>query len=312
MASGTAWQGSSTDRGGRPRVGAPGRWSRTRGHASLVLGAALVLAPAVGAILAPWVSPYGYEEQRFNDTGRRRFPHPFGTDDLGRDLLSRVLFGARVTLILGVVVVAISGVFGLGAGALSGYAGGWADELLMRATEVVMAFPSIVLAMTIVVALGPGIDHGGPRDGPRVVAALRPAGPGGGAGRQGHGVRRGGGGGGAGPGRILGRHVLPNVVPRLLAPAAMDVGAAIVAGAGLSFLGLGPAPPTPEAGAMVSEGIGLPTAWWVAPIWLVILGSVLGFNFLGDGARDLVDPRMRLRWGNSGAGREPCEKGDRR
>jgi peptide/nickel transport system permease protein len=96
------------------------------------------------------------------------------------------------------------------------------------------------------------------------------------------------------PGRILGRHILPNVVPRLFVLATMDVGSAIIAGAGLSFLGLGAVPPTPELGAMVSDGIKVPTAWWVALFpGLVILGSVLGFNFLGDGIRDLADPRLR-------------------
>jgi len=257
------------------------------------MGAILVLVPALVALLAPWISPFGFEDQQLEMVLKAPTAlHPFGTDDLGRHLLTRVMFGARVTLILGVVVVALSGVFGLVVGAVSGYAGAWTDELLMRATEVVMAFPSIVLAMTIVVALGPGIEHAAlamvlvwwppyarlaraevlaVKSLEFVEAAVAV---------------------GQGPVRILARHILPNVVPRLFVLATMDVGSAIVAGAGLSFLGLGAVPPTPELGAMVSDGIKVPTAWWVAMFpGLVILGSVLGFNFMGDGVRDLVDPR---------------------
>jgi peptide/nickel transport system permease protein len=295
VVSGSAWHVSGTRQGRRPRVvGSAGWIGWFRRHIGLAVGIALVLTPALGAIVAPWAAPFGFEEQRFDEILHApTFRHPFGTDDLGRDLLSRILFGARVTLVLGVVVVAISGVFGLAVGALSGYAGGWADEFLMRATEVVMAFPSIVLAMTIVVALGPGIDNAAlamvlvwwppyarlARAEVLVVKAME--------------YVEAAQAAGLGPGRILGRHVLPNVVPRLLVLATMDVGAAIVAGAGLSFLGLGAVPPTPELGAMVAEGIKLPTAWWLALFpGLVILGSVLGFNFLGDGVRDLVDPRM--------------------
>ena len=270
-----------------------GRGAWLRRHGSLAMGALLVLVPTLGALLAPWVSPFGYEDQQLEMTLQAPTTlHLFGTDDLGRDLFTRVLFGARVTLILGVVVVALSGAFGLVVGAVSGYAGGWADELLMRATEVVMAFPSIVLAMTIVVALGPGIQHAAlamvlvwwppyarlaraevlaVKELEFVEAAVAV---------------------GQSPRRILGRHILPNVVPRVFVLATMDVGSAIIGGAGLSFLGLGAVPPTPELGAMVSDGIKVPTAWWVALFpGLVILGSVLGFNFMGDGVRDLVDPR---------------------
>ena len=268
-----------------------GSWLRR--HGSLVAGAILVLVPVLGALFAPWVSPFGYEDQQLELTLHPPTAvHLFGTDDLGRDLLTRVLFGARVTLVLGVVVVALSGAFGLMVGVVSGYAGGWTDELLMRATEVVMAFPSIVLAMTIVVALGPGIEHAALAmvlvwwppyarlaraevlavKGLEFVEAAVAV--------------------GQDPGRILGRHILPNVVPRVFVLATMDVGSAIIGGAGLSFLGLGAVPPTPELGAMVSDGIKVPTAWWVALFpGLVILGSVLGFNFMGDGVRDLTDPR---------------------
>jgi peptide/nickel transport system permease protein len=277
---------SRSDQG---RVG--GSWIRH--HGSLAAGVILVLVPVLGALLAPWISPFGYEDQQLEMTLHPPTAiHLFGTDDLGRDLLTRVLFGARVTLILGAVVVALSGAFGLLVGAVSGYAGGWIDELLMRATEVVMAFPSIVLAMTIVVALGPGIEHAALAmvlvwwppyarlaraevlavKGLEFVEAAVAV--------------------GQGPSRILGRHILPNVVPRLFVLATMDVGSAIIGGAGLSFLGLGAVPPTPELGAMVSDGIKVPTAWWVALFpGLMILGSVLGFNFMGDGVRDLVDPR---------------------
>jgi peptide/nickel transport system permease protein len=264
-------------------------------HPSLAVGAVLILIPALGATLAPWIIPYGVEDQHLDIVLQSpTTTHLFGTDDLGRDLLSRVVLGARVTLVLGIVVVVIAAVFGLAVGAGAGYAGGWTDELAMRATEVVMAFPSIVLAMTIVVALGPGIEHAvlamilvwwppyarlvraevlAVRGMEFVEAAVAV---------------------GQRPGRVVGRHILPNVVPRLIVLATMDVGSAIIAGAGLSFLGLGAVPPTPELGAMVSDGIKVPTAWWVALFpGLVILGSVLGFNFLGDGIRDLADPRLR-------------------
>jgi peptide/nickel transport system permease protein len=272
-----------------------GRFSGLFRHPSLAVGAILVLIPALAAALAPWIIPYGVEDQHLDIILQApTAAHLFGTDDLGRDLLSRVLLGARVTLILGLVVVVISAAFGLAVGAGSGYAGGWTDELLMRATEVVMAFPSIVLAMTIVVALGPGIEHAAlamvlvwwppyARLARAEVLAIK-------------GIEfvEAAVAVGQGPGRILGRHILPNVVPRLFVLATMDVGSAIIAGAGLSFLGLGAVPPTPELGAMVSDGIKVPTAWWVALFpGLVILGSVLGFNFLGDGIRDLADPRLR-------------------
>lgn len=268
---------------------------RLRARGSLVLGAALVLVSAVAAAAAPWAAPYHYEAQRLELTLRPPTgEHWFGTDELGRDVLSRVLFGARPTLALGIVVVGISGAFGLLVGAASAYAGGWIDELVMRAGEVVMAFPSIVLAMTIVVALGPGIEHAALAmalvwwppyarlaraevlavKGVEFVEAAVAA--------------------GQRPARIFRRHVLPNVVPTVLVLAAMDVGSAIVTGAGLSFLGLGVVPPMPELGAMVSKGVETPTAWWVALFpGLLILWSVLGFNFLGDGVRDLVDPRSR-------------------
>jgi peptide/nickel transport system permease protein len=260
-----------------------------------VAGAALVLIWAVPGILAPWVSPYGYDEQLLEAALKAPSrQHVFGTDELGRDVLSRVFFGARVTLLLGLTVVAVSAAFGMGVGAVSGFLGGWADEALMRATEIVMAFPSIILAMAIVVALGPSIEHAAlammlvwwpsyarlargevlaMKQLEFVEAAVA-------VGQQ--------------RSRVLLRHILPNVVPRLIVLATLDLGSAIITAAGLSFLGLGAVPPTPELGAMVSKGRELPTAWWVTVFpGLAILSSVLGLNFIGDAVRDVVDPRQR-------------------
>ncbi|MGQ0572052.1 MAG: ABC transporter permease [Armatimonadota bacterium] len=269
------------------------RFSR---HGGLAVGAVLVLLWAVPAALASWISPYDYSDQRLDAALKPpTAAHFFGTDELGRDVFSRVLFGAQVTLILGLVVVGISGTFGMLVGALSGFLGGWEDELLMRATEVVMAFPSIILAMAIVVALGPSIEHAALAmilvwwppyarlargevlalkrlDFVEAATAI-----------------------GQRPCRILTRHVLPNIISRVLALATLDIGSAIITGAGLSFLGLGAVPPAPELGAMVSKGRELPTAWWVTLFpGLAILMSVLGLNFMGDSLRDLTDPRRRL------------------
>lgn len=269
---------------------------RFRRHGGLVIGALLLLVWVVPAVLAPWVSPQGYADQALDAVLQPpSVAHPFGTDELGRDVLSRVLFGARVTLLLGLVVVAVSGTFGTLLGSLSGFLGGWADELLMRATEIVMAFPSIILAMAIVVALGPSIQNAAmammlvwwppyARLARGEVLAVK---------RQDYveaavalGQRR---------GAILLRHVLPNIAGKVLALATLDVGSAIITGAGLSFLGLGAVPPSPELGAMLSRGRELPTAWWVTVFpGIAILMSVLGLNYLGDNLRDLADPRRAL------------------
>jgi peptide/nickel transport system permease protein len=274
----------------------PRRRFRFTRHGGLVVGAILVLVWAGPAILAPWLSRYDYSEQQLEAAlSPPTATHVFGTDELGRDVFARVLYGARVTLVLGLAVVAVSSAFGTLLGAVSGFLGGWQDEALMRATEVVMAFPSIILAMAIVVALGPSIEHAAiammlvwwppyARLARGEVLALK------------HldfveaatalGQRR---------WRVLIRHVLPNIASRILALATLDVGAAIITGAGLSFLGLGAVPPAPELGAMVSKGRELPTAWWVTVFpGLAILTSVLGLNFLGDSLRDLTDPRRAL------------------
>lgn len=279
-----------------PQAARRRRRFRFRRHGGILVGLLLLLVWALPAVFASWLSPYDYDEQQLETVLQPPSPaHPFGTDDLGRDVLTRVLFGARVTLVLGLVVVAVSGTFGMLLGALSGFLGGWQDEALMRATEVVMAFPSIILAMTIVVALGPSIEHAALAmmlvwwppyarlargevlaikrlDFVEAAVAL--------------GQRR---------WRILVRHVLPNIVSRILALGTLDIGAAIITGAGLSFLGLGAVPPAPELGAMLSRGRELPTAWWVTVFpGLAILMSVLGLNYLGDNLRDLADPRRAL------------------
>lgn len=262
-----------------------------------VLTAAMVLASwAVLAATAPLLSPYGYDEQRVAETLQPPGPrHLFGTDNLGRDILTRVLYGGRVTLLIGIGVVSAAGAVGMAIGTVSGYAGRGRDEFIMRSTEVIMAFPSIVLAMAIAVALGPGVLHAAlamalvwwptyARLARGEVLNIR---------RMEYvdaevaiGQR---------PWRILLRAIVPNILGSIIVLATVDLGSAVVTAAGLSFLGLGAVPPTPEWGAMVSEGRELPQAWWVAGFpGAAIFSAVLAFNFLGDAVRDFLDPRHRV------------------
>jgi peptide/nickel transport system permease protein len=271
--------------------------SRRAWRAAGVLAAATVLASwGVLAAAAPLLSPYGYDEQRVDEilqppSGR----HPFGTDDLGRDILTRVLYGGRVTLLIGVGVVSVASAAGMAIGTISGYVGGGLDELLMRSTEVIMAFPSIILAMAIAVALGPGVLHAAMamalvwwpsyarlargevlniRRLEYVDAAVAI---------------------GQRPWRILLGAIVPNIRASIIVLATVDLGSAIVTAAGLSFLGLGAVPPTPEWGAMVSAGRELPQAWWIAGFpGAAIFSTVLAFNFLGDAVQDFLDPRHHL------------------
>ena len=284
--------------GVRPRT-SPRRlagWRRGRGIVlyGLLAGAAALAAIAIGA---PLLARSGPDEQHLEEALQPpSAEHLFGTDDLGRDILTRVLYGARYTLTLALSVVAVACAAGTVIGASSGYLGGWFDEGTMRLAELVMAFPAIILAMAIVVALGPGLVNAGlamvlvwwppyarlARAEVLAVKHLEYVEAAAALGQTSLGIFR--------------RSILPNIVPRIVVLATVDVGAAIATGAGLSFLGLGATPPTPEWGAMVSSGRDLLGQWWVATFpGLAIFLTVIAFNFVGDALRDVMDPKSRGR-----------------
>lgn len=260
-----------------------------------LLGGIVILVWIMTALVVSLIAPGGPDVQRLEQAFQPPSPaHLFGTDDLGRDVLTRVMYGARYTLTLAVAVVAVAGAGGMLLGALSGYLGGWCDEGIMRLTELVMAFPAIVLAMAIVVALGPGLVNAGlamlvvwwppyarlARGEVLAVRHLEFVEAAAALGQTSWGIFR--------------RAVLPSVLPGMVILATIDVGSAIVTGSGLSFLGLGATPPTPEWGAMVSAGRGMLAQWWVATFpGLAIFVTVIAFNFMGDGIRDILDPRRR-------------------
>lgn len=271
------------------------RWRRRYGLAAI--GAAIVVVWMVLALLAPLIAPYS--PNTVDVTVRLRPPsatHWLGTDTLGRDVLSRLLYGARISLFAGITVVLVGALIGTLIGGIAAYTGGRGEEALMRFTDLVLCFPPIILAMAIAAALGIGtlntmlamlvvwwpkfarLARGQVlvQRGLEYVEAAHVI--------------------GYGPARILGKHIMPNALGPLIVLVTLDVGHAIIVFAGLAFLGLGVAPPTPEWGAMVSEGRELVEQWWVATFpGLAILTVVMGFNFLGDGIRDWLDPRARRR-----------------
>ncbi|MDF3064345.1 MAG: transporter permease [Microvirga sp.] len=271
------------------------RWRRRYGLAAA--GAAIILAWVLIAIFAPLLTPY--HPDTVEVTVRLQPPSPahwLGTDALGRDVLTRLLHGARISLTTGVVVVVVAAVVGTLLGGIAAYARGRIEELIMRLTDLVLCFPPIILALAIAAALGIGTTN-------TIIAMLVVWWPK--FARLAHSlviVQRsqeyveaamvi-----GFSPARILLRHILPNAVGPLIVLVTLDVGNAIITFAGLSFLGLGVVPPTSEWGSMVAEGRELVSQWWVATFpGVAILTVVLGFNFLGDGIRDWLDPKSR-RW----------------
>ncbi len=272
------------------------RW-RLRRYWLPAVGAAIIAIWGIVITLGSSIAPYGVNDV---DLTARLLPpssiHLFGTDDLGRDVLSRVLLGARLSLPTGIAVVLIGGFLGIGIGGVAAYAGGKTEEILMRIADVVLAFPPLILAMAIAAARGVGVGNAVlslvaiwwpqyarlsrslilvQRDQEYVQAA--------------HAL-------GHGPARTLVRHILPNAAGPMIALLTLDVGNAIITFSSLSFLGLGAVPPTPEWGAMVSAGRLLINQWWVSAMpGFAILSVVLAFNFLGDGLRDWLDPRARQR-----------------
>ncbi len=261
-----------------------------------VVGLVLILLFALSALLAPFLAPMDPTAQII--TLRLKPPsldHWMGMDQLGRDVLSRLLYGARISLTVGLVVVTSAGIVGTLVGLVAGYAAGLVDEILMRLTDIFFAFPPLILAMSIAGALGPNLNNAiiaiavvtWPVYARLVrgqVLALR----------QREFVEAARGVGASTP-RILFRHLLPNTLAPLLVQASFDMGGTILAAAGLSFIGFGARPPTPEWGVMISEGSKFfSTQPWLSFFpGLAILLAVTAFNLIGDGLRDALDPRLR-------------------
>ena len=278
-----------------PRASRARRWLRRYGLATV--GGAIIGYWFLAALLAPVLLTH---DPDFVDVANRlQAPsavHWFGTDALGRDVFARVITGARVSLAAGFSVVTVGAIFGTVLGGVAAYARGWPEEALMRLTDLVLCFPPIILAMAIAAALGIGTVNTviamlvvwwpkfarlsrslviSQRSMEYVEAAQSI---------------------GFGPAHILLRQIIPNAVGPLVVLVTLDLGNAILVFAGLSFLGLGTVPPTPEWGSMVGEGRELVQQWWVATFpGLAILTVVMAFNFMGDGFRDWLDPHANRR-----------------
>ncbi len=283
-----------------PALDLPGRWRRRRlrlGRWSAPLGIAgalVALLWIVIAILAPVIQPHDPLAQDLpilQTPGQGTF---LGTDALGRDVFSRLLSGARVTIPLALLLVVMSVLIGAILGAVAGFFGRWVDELIMRVTDLVMAFPTVILAMVIAAALGASLLNA-------VLAALIVSWPS--YARLTRGLVLGlrtsnyvvsGQLLGFSPLRSLWRDIAPNIVGPILVLASLDIGTAILLLSGLSFLGLGAKPPTPEWGSMVSDAVQNFDSWWLGVFpGLAILTIVVAFNFVGDALRDALDPKSR-------------------
>lgn len=270
-------------------------WRQMRRNRFALAGIIILLLLTFAALAAPWIAPH--DPTTLNLSGAlqplRSPGHILGTDDLGRDVLSRLIYGARVSLAVGVIVVGIAGTIGVSLGAISGYYGGLVDQVIMRIVDVLFAFPFLILAIAIVAVIGPGLINmmivlgfvnwiGYARLVRGTVLSLREA-------DYVESARA----VGASDWRILTRHILPNTIGVVLVQATFGVAGAILAASGLSFLGMGVQPPTAEWGAMLSHGrefLRVRPMLSFAP-GLMIMISVLAINFVGDAMRDALDPR---------------------
>lgn len=280
----------------RIRSGWATGWRRFRANRAAVVGGAVILFMCVIALLAPWIAPY---DPNFPFAGMRGKPpsaeHWMGFDHIGRDLLSRMIYGARVALVVALSSTAISLVIGVIVGAVAGYFGGWTDSVLSRITDALMAFPLLALLIVLSAVLGPSMvntiliigistwarfarvvraDVLALRQTDFVVAARAV---------------------GVNPARVIGRHMLPNVLGPVIVLATLGIGSIIILESSLSFLGLGIQPPTSSWGGTLSDGRALIRQYPHITYFpgLMIFITVLAFNLFGDGLRDALDPRQR-------------------
>jgi peptide/nickel transport system permease protein len=263
----------------------------------VVVGAMMVLVAFVAVALgAPVVAPH--DPYALIPGGVLQPPssrYPFGTDELGRDIASRVIYGTRISLQVGMVTVGISLLGGTSVGLLAGFYGGRIDSLLMAVMEVLLAFPQILLAMAILAMLGPSLYNAMVAVGVSGVPVYARTARGVTLGVKGLDYLEAARALGAADARIVLRHVLPNMIPPIIVLATAGMGIALLVAASLSYLGLGAQPPVPEWGAMLSEARAyLRNAWWMATFpGLAIMVVVLSLNICGDWLRDLLDPRLR-------------------
>ncbi|MGI8553496.1 MAG: ABC transporter permease [Dehalococcoidia bacterium] len=272
---------------------------RFRSSTLSLIGLSLIIFLLAVAISGPWWAPFPQDAtgaihpvDRFIAPGAG---HLFGTDELGRDVFSRIVLGTRVSLLAGVIVLTVAISIGVTVGSIAGYFGGRIGELLMRLTDIMLAVPGIFLALAITAALGPGITHA-------MMALSVTWWPG--YARLVHGLVQSGReedyiqaarSVGAGSRRIIFLHIVPNIFGSVIIKASLDFGFAILSLASLGFIGVGARPPTPEWGSMISEGRQyLPQHWWYSTFpGLAMFLAVFGFNMLGDGLRDVFDPSSR-------------------
>jgi peptide/nickel transport system permease protein len=263
-----------------------------------LLGAALILVLVVAALLAPMLATFPQDVAEFHPAERLKGPsgvHFFGTDRMGSDVYSRLLFGARITIVIAIIAVGVSVLIGVPIGLIAGYYRSWFSDLLMRVSDIFLAVPQIVLAIAIAQTLGPSIENVilalsvtyWPFWARLVYAETRSA--------LNDTYVEASIALGASPARVMLMHVLPNISSSIIVRTTIGMGGTILTAAALGFLGLGPPPPTPEWGRTIAESREfLPDAWWYATApGLAIFLVVMGFNLLGDGLRDILDPRTR-------------------
>ena len=273
-----------------------GIWRRLKKNKAAMLGLIVIILLIMCSVFAPFIAPYGYDDQLLS----RRFifpckAFPFGTDNLGRDILSRVIYGSRISLAVGLVSVSISVVFGTVLGSVAGYYGNVTDNIIMRAIDIVLSIPSILLAISIAAMLGQGLFNLmiaiGVSEIPRYarvvrahilsvkdqefVEAARAV--------------------GAGDLHIILFHILPNCLAPMIVQATIGVATAILDAAGLSFIGLGIQPPIPDWGGMLSAGRQYIRDYWYIVTFpgLMIMMTIYSLNLFGDGLRDALDPRLK-------------------
>jgi peptide/nickel transport system permease protein len=271
-------------------------WHRLKKNKAAVICLFIIIAIILVAILAPVIAPYPYAQQNYSNTyAPPSLKHLLGTDQLGRDVLSRLIYGAGQSLQMGVTATVIAAVVGVIIGAIAGYYGGWTDNIIMRLLDIYQSIPMFLLCVTFAAVLGPSLRNAIIAIGISMVPGFarlkrasiltvremeyieadRSI--------------------NAGNGRIIRKHIIPNAIAPMIVSVTMGIGGSVLAGAGLSFIGLGVQPPMAEWGAMISDARNYMRAHGTLALYpgLCIMITVLAFNLLGDGLRDALDPRLK-------------------